>query len=98
MLVLRKRRLLVAVLAFIGSVPNLSAVIAEGRLYHGRMVQCLHGGLGLARETLGSTLVLKFTRSRYSRERFSLLSRLRSLIGYSKSFPTRFYLAMFQAK
>ena len=53
MLVLRKRRLLVAVLACIGSVPHLSAVIAEGRLYHGRMVQCLHGGAWIGQRNLG---------------------------------------------
>jgi hypothetical protein len=53
MLPSRKWRLLVSLLAFIAIVPHLSAAVAEGRLYHGRMVQCLHGGPWIGQRSLG---------------------------------------------
>lgn len=48
----RKSRL-VSLLGFIAIVPHLSAVVAEGRLYHGRIVQCLHGGAWIGQRNLG---------------------------------------------
>jgi hypothetical protein len=44
MLPSRNWRLCAFVLAVASVVPSLSAVVAEGRLYHGKMVQCIHGG------------------------------------------------------
>jgi hypothetical protein len=64
MLPSRKWRLLVSLLAFIGLVPHLSAAIAEGRMYRGRMVQCLHGGAWLGQRNLGV-----YTRARIYEER-----------------------------
>jgi len=49
----RKWQLLVSLLAFIAIVPHLSAMVAEGRLYHGRVVQCLHGGAWIGQRNLG---------------------------------------------
>jgi hypothetical protein len=53
MLPSRKWRLLVSLLAFIAIVPHISALVAEDRLYHGRMVQCLHGGPWIGQRNLG---------------------------------------------
>ena len=44
MLPSRNWRLCAFALAVASVVPSLSAVVAEGRLYHGKMVQCMHGG------------------------------------------------------
>jgi len=49
----RKWRLLVFVLAFISIAPHLSAVVVEGRWYHGKQVQCVHGGAWISQRNLG---------------------------------------------
>jgi hypothetical protein len=49
----RKWRLLVFVLAFVCEVPHLSAVVVEGRLYHGQQVECAHGGAWIGQTQLG---------------------------------------------
>ena len=53
MLPSRKWRPLVSLLAFGCVVPHLSAVIVEGRLCHGKMVQCVHGGAWISQRNLG---------------------------------------------
>lgn len=47
MLPSRKWRLFVSLLAFVGAMPHLCAVVGEVRMYHGKKVQCLHGGAWL---------------------------------------------------
>jgi hypothetical protein len=49
----RKLRLLLCPLAFICWVPSLSASIVEGRLYHGKVVHCVHGGGWINEPQLG---------------------------------------------
>jgi hypothetical protein len=49
----RKWRPLVSLLAFSCLVPHLAAVVVEGRLYHGKMVQCVHGGAWISQRNLG---------------------------------------------
>ena len=53
MLLSRKWRLLVSLLAFSYVVPHLSALVGERRLYHGVVVQCLHGGPWIGQRNLG---------------------------------------------
>jgi hypothetical protein len=48
----RKWRMLVSSLAFSCVVPHLFAVIVEGRMYHGKMVNCVHGGAWLSQRNL----------------------------------------------
>lgn len=44
----KKWRLCLFVIAVTWLVPSLSAVIVEFREYHGKQIQCMHSGLGLA--------------------------------------------------
>ena len=53
MLPSRKWRPLLSLLVFIGIVPHLFALIGEGRLYRGVLVQCLHGGPWVGQRYLG---------------------------------------------
>jgi hypothetical protein len=54
MLLSRKWRPWLFVLALSVLVPHLSAVIVEGRSYHGKEVQCVHGGAWFAETALGA--------------------------------------------
>src|SRR5260370_3141273 len=53
MLPSQKWRLLAFALAFVCRVPSLSAVVVEGRWYHGQQVQCVHGGASISERQLG---------------------------------------------
>jgi len=50
----RKLRVFVFILAFHCVVPYLSAVFVEGRLYHGKQVQCVHGGAWISERNMGA--------------------------------------------
>jgi hypothetical protein len=49
----RKWLMLASLLAFIGTVRHLSALVGEDRMYHGTIVQCLHGGPWIGQRNLG---------------------------------------------
>ena len=45
--------MLASLLALMSTVRHLSALVAEDRMYHGTMVQCLHGGAWIGQRNLG---------------------------------------------
>lgn len=54
MLPSRKWRMLVTLVAFVHLVPHLSAVVVESRMYHGKKVNCVHGGAWYSQRSLGA--------------------------------------------
>ena len=50
----RQWRLLVFVSSFLCVAPHLSAIVVEARMYHGKQVQCIHGGAWLSQRNLGA--------------------------------------------
>jgi hypothetical protein len=50
----RQWRLLVFVSSFLCVAPPLSAIVVEGRVYHGKQVQCIHGGAWISEGNLGA--------------------------------------------
>jgi hypothetical protein len=61
---LRRWRLLFSLLAFTGTVSQLPALVAEDRRYHGKLVECLHGGAWVGQRNLGV-----YTRAQIYKER-----------------------------
>jgi len=47
-------RLLVFASLFLCVVPHLSAIVVEGRMYHGKRVDCVHGGAWVSERNLGA--------------------------------------------
>jgi hypothetical protein len=47
-------RLLVFVSSFLCIAPHLSALVIEGRTYHGKRVDCVHGGAWISERNLGA--------------------------------------------
>jgi hypothetical protein len=54
MLLSPKWRLLPFISLFLCVVPHLSAIVVEGRMYHGKQVQCVHGGAWISQRNMGA--------------------------------------------
>lgn len=50
----RQWRLLAFISSFLCILPHLSAIVVEGRMYHGQQVQCVHGGAWIFQRDLGA--------------------------------------------